>query len=177
MKAKADKVIKKDTPKGKGRPTKYNAQFHPALGEALASAGNTNDQIAEKMGVATSTMKLWMTNYHDFSAAIKRGREKPDELVEQSLFRLATGYRHCVQKPMVVSVGNNAGSEVQIVDFEEAIPPNPTAMIFWLKNRRPDKWRDKQEVEQTGNLNINIKREIIDGEVEELGTIRRNDKE
>lgn len=146
-------AVNKETPP-KGRPTKYNPVYHIIMGESLARNGLTNEQIAEKMEVATSTMTLWMKEYPLFSDAIRKGREEPDDLVEKSLFRLATGYRHCVQKPMVVSVGNNAGSEVQIVDFEEAIAPNPTAMIFWLKNRRPEKWRDKQEIEQVGALEI-----------------------
>ena len=42
----------------------------------------------------------------------------------------------------------------EVVDYEvenallsSALEGNTTAQIFWLKNRRPDKWRDKQKEE------------------------------
>ncbi len=42
----------------------------------------------------------------------------------------------------------------EVVDYEvenallsSALGGNTTAQIFWLKNRRPDKWRDKQKEE------------------------------
>lgn len=133
-----------------GRPTKYNAQFHPLLAESLARNGLTNEQIAEKMGLATSTVSLWMNEHQEFSDALKRGREEPDDKVERSLYKLATGFEYEAEKPMVVSIGNNEGSEVQLVKYRERVLPNTTAQIFWLKNRRPDRWRDKQEIEHSG---------------------------
>lgn len=139
-----------------GRPTKYNPDLHPALGEAYAIAGFTVPQMAEKMGVAASTIKLWMEEHEPFSAAIKKGRALPDEKVERSLFELATGYEYDAEKPLVVAGPQGCGSEVQIAKYREKIPPNATAIIYWLKNRRPDKWRDKQELEHSGSLGVTI---------------------
>ena len=30
--------------------------------------------------------------------------------------------------------------------------PDTTAQIFWLKNRKPQEWRDKQETEISGHI-------------------------
>lgn len=152
-KKKADKPTIPDKHPG-GRPTKYNAQFHPGWGEALASKGLTNPQMADKMGIAESTFIKWMAEHEEFSVAIKRGREDPDNLVEKSLFEMATGYSYNTEKALVVSDGKDIGSHVEKVSVHETIPPNPTSMIFWLKNRRPDKWRDGQT-----NLNLNLNKD------------------
>jgi hypothetical protein len=55
------------------------------------------------------------------------------------------------------------GSEVKTVEYKEHVPPNPTSIIFWLKNRRPDRWRDKHDVETSGEV-----RAIFDKEDEDL---------
>lgn len=47
--------------------------------------------------------------------------------------------------------------------FKNAIEGNVTAQIFWLKNRRPDKWRDKPEGEQTESSGVTIVNNIPKG--------------
>ena len=130
----------------------YEENLHPRWGRSLAKAGFTNEQMAEEFGVATSTFSLWLKDYPAFSDAIKEGRGVSDEKVVQSLYQLAVGYEQEVEKPMSVPMGNGLGSEVQIVKYSEKVQPNPTAIIFWLKNRRPKDWRDKREVEHSGEI-------------------------
>ena len=133
-------------PKGAGgRPTEYNPKYHIGWGKTLAESGKTVDQIADAFGVATSTVSLWLKEHKEFSEAITVGRTFSDSKVERALYELATGYEHDVEKPMVVSQGQGMGSEVEVVKYRERVPPNPTAMIFWLKNRKPKEWRDKQD--------------------------------
>jgi hypothetical protein len=100
-------------------------------------------------------MTNWKKTHPEFMLSIKKGKEGPDDLVEKSLFNLATGYVYEAEKPLVVSQGSGLGSEVEIVKYNERVIPNTTAQIFWLKNRRPEKWRDKQEIEHSGEMNIN----------------------
>lgn len=38
-------------------------------------------------------------------------------------------------------------NEVENALYKSALSGNVTAQIFWLKNRRPDRWREKREVE------------------------------
>lgn len=137
---------------GTGRPTLYDESLHPRWGKSLAKAGFTNEQMAEEFGVATSTFSLWLKDHQVFSDAVKEGRSVSDEKVVQSLYQLAIGYEQEVEKPMSVPMGNNMGSEVKIVKYSEKVQPNPTAIIFWLKNRRPKDWRDKQDVEHSGKI-------------------------
>src|SRR5574344_3130852 len=133
-----------------GRPSKYDAVFHPLLVESLARNGLINPQIAERMGIATSTLSKWMNDYPEFSDALKRGREEPDEKVESSLLKRATGYRYQeVTKEVKVKEGDEPELTVTKVVTKE-LPPDPTSMIFWLKNRRPDRWRDKQDINLSG---------------------------
>jgi len=137
-----------------GRPTKYNPKFHPLLAEALAASGKTVDQIADKIGVHRDTIFDWQNKHPEFSDALKKGKEGPDDKVERSLFERATGYTFDSEKIVTISLGQGMGSEVERVAIEEHCPPDVTAQIFWLKNRRPDRWREKQETELSGALNL-----------------------
>jgi hypothetical protein len=139
-----------------GRPTKYDERFHPKLVYCLAVRGLTDDKIAEELDIAKSTLYEWEATYPEFSDSKRKGKEEPDQAVENSLFKKATGYSYKTQKPLVVLGPAGSGSSVEIVDYTETIPPSDTAMIFWLKNRRPDRWRDKQELEHSGGIGVTI---------------------
>ena len=147
----ADTVDSGEIPSAKhpgGRPTLYKQDIHPALAEAWAAAGRTEDQIAEKLDVSKATITNWKTEHPEFLAALKAGKEGPDDKVEASLFSRATGYSFDSEKIMTVSDGKDCGSHIERVPIVEHCPPDVTAQIFWLKNRRPARWRDR--VEHTG---------------------------
>ena len=133
-----------------GRPSKYKPEYCLAV-EALARLGWTEDRMADKIGVALSTFALWKTNYKEFSDALKAGKEEPDQAVERSLFERATGY---VNKNAVKIFMPANAEEPVYAPYEEHVAPDVTAQIFWLKNRRPDRWRDRQEVEHSGTVQI-----------------------
>lgn len=141
-------------PAKRGQPTKYDEKFHPLLAYNMALRGLTDEQMAKEMDIAESTFHLWKTKHSDFSESLKRGKEEPDSKVEGTLYQKALGFYQSVRKPMVVSLGSGMGSEIQYAEFDEYIPPSDTAIIFTLKNRRPDKWRDKQEIEHSGGLDM-----------------------
>jgi hypothetical protein len=126
-----------------GRPTKYDAAIHPQLAEAWATAGRTDKQIAEKLGIAERTIANWKNEHPEFMQALKNGKAEPDDRVEACLFARATGYNHPAVK---IFMPANARKPVY-APFVEHCPPDVTAQIFWLKNRRSDRWRDKQEVD------------------------------
>ncbi len=133
-----------------GRPSKYKPEYCLTV-EYMARTGMTEVQIAEKLGVAMSTLSLWKTEHPEFSESLKTGKEEPDDTVERSLYERATGYvnKHAVK----IFMPANAEEPVY-APYEEHVAPDVTAQIFWLKNRRPAKWRDKQEVEHSGNVHI-----------------------
>lgn len=100
-----------------GRKGKYEEWLAPdklVLIQGWARDGLTDEQIAHNIGCAVGTLYAWKDKYHEFSEALKKGKEVVDFEVENAL-------------------------------LNRALTGDTTAQIFWLKNRRPDKWRDKQE--------------------------------
>lgn len=113
--------------------------------QGWARDGLTDEQIAHNMGISTSTLYEWKKKYSDLSESLKKGKEVIDRQVENALLKSALGFRY--EEETVT----NKGDVVTVSKYEK---PNTTAQIFWLKNRKPKMWRDKQEVEQTGSVNI-----------------------
>lgn len=117
-----------------GHPSPYDAKMHPKLAFWLAQAGLTMDQMAAELGVHIDTVYEWQKKHKKFSDAIKSGKETPDDEVEASLLRKAKGFTYTEDGK------------------ERTAHPDTVACIFWLKNRRPDKWRDRREHDVTGTI-------------------------
>lgn len=123
-----------------GRPSKYRAEMDNQAAK-LCRLGATDRDIADFFEVSEATLNNWKLKHPTFLESLKRSKEEADALVEQSLFRRATGYTHPAVK---VFMPANADAPVY-APFVEHYPPDATSMIFWLKNRQPDKWRDKRD--------------------------------
>ena len=122
--------------------------------EGWARDGLSLAQIAHNVGVADSTFRRWKEENEALSAAIKRGNAPVDLEVENAMLKSALGHKETVRKAVKVKTekqkvgeGKIVEEHIEYVDEEVYIPPQVVAQIFWLKNRRPDKWKDK--VEQT----------------------------
>lgn len=112
--------------------------------EAWARNGLTDEQIAENMGISCSTLYDWKNKYSDISESLKRGKEVVDVLVENALFKRALGYEY-------KEVTKEDGVTTKVVTKHMA--PDTTAQIFWLKNRRPDLWRDRKNIDMNAKVN------------------------
>lgn len=123
-----------------GRPTKYKPEYCEQA-EKLCKLGATDIEIADFLGVDVRTLYRWKGEYEEFCQSLKAGKEISDERVERSLFARANGYEHEEVDIRVVD------KEIVQTQIRKYYPPDTTAAIFWLKNRRPDMWRDKTEVE------------------------------
>jgi len=121
-----------------GRPSKFRDEFIDQ-GAKLTRMGATDAQLADFFKVTLSTLYLWKVQHEEFSEALKRGKDEIDSQVEQSLFRRAMGYTHDSEK-----IFQSFGAVVR-AKTQEHYPPDTTAMIFWLKNRQPEKWREKPD--------------------------------
>lgn len=121
------------------RPTRYRDEYE---GQAyhLALLGATDADLARAFDVDISTVERWKTRHPAFRGALKKGKDSADGMVAKSLFRRALGYSH---KAVKIVADAKTGAE-HIVEYVERYPPDTVACIFWLKNRRPDLWRDKQ---------------------------------
>lgn len=124
----------------RGRPTAYQAA-HAEQARRLALLGFTDLQMAEFFGVAESTFHLWKQRHKDFSESIRAGKAVADAHVAEGLYKAATG-GHTVTDTKIVSSDDGTVRTTEV----RQVPPSVSAMIFWLKNRQPDKWRDRQEL-------------------------------
>ncbi len=111
--------------------------------EGWARDGLTDEQIAQNMGIAYSTLRSWRDKFSAISAVLKKGKEVVDRQVENALLKRALGYSYN-------EITYEGGIETKRVVKE--VVPDTTAQIFWLKNRKPDKWRDKPGYEDTSEL-------------------------
>jgi hypothetical protein len=128
-----------------GRPSSYKPEYAEQAVK-LCSLGATDAELADFFNVTTVTIWRWQSAHVEFCNALKRGKDAADERVERSLYARATGYTHDA-----VKIFMPAGAKKPVyAKYQEHVPPDVTAQIFWLKNRRRDEWRDKQEHEHTG---------------------------
>lgn len=111
--------------------------------EGWARDGLTDEQIAGNMGIGYSTLQTWKSKYQDIRDTLKKGKEVVDLQVENALLKRALGYHYD-------EITMENGIETKRVTKE--VISDTTAQIFWLKNRRPDKWRDKQDLQVSGAL-------------------------
>ena len=122
--------------------------------ESYAREGLNDEQIAAKVGISPKTLYEWENRFSEIRKAIKKGKAPVDIAVENALYKLATGLTKKVKKPM--KLRQKGGNEiVEYVDEEIYIPPQVSAQIFWLKNRRPERWKDKPEDAGSGDT-VNI---------------------
>ena len=119
-----------------------------------AANGNTIEEIAHNMGVHPSTLHKWMDAHGEIREAIKEGRGLAVEVVENALFRKATG--QCVVRETVEEFrgelrdGKPCNGTVVRRTVERPVPPDTAAMIFYLKNRVPDRYSDRRTVDVEG---------------------------
>ena len=123
-----------------GRPSSYSDDYAKQA-EKLASLGATDIEVADFFEVDVRTIYRWKHDHDEFCQALNVGKTKADERVINSLYQKAIGYEQ-----EAVKIFMPAGAEAPVyAPFREKIAPDTTAAIFWLKNRQPDQWRDKQE--------------------------------
>jgi len=135
--------------KKRGRKTLFRSIMIKE-GEKLAGLGHTMQEIASFWGVSKRSLERWSLKYPEFCRAIKDGRIRADVRVEMSLYKRAMGYTYTEThyKETVVIEGPKAGQRIRYVDKEvvKMMPPDTTAQIFFLKNRRPTMWRDMRDL-------------------------------
>lgn len=136
----AAKKEKKEGKRKRGRPTDYKEEYNDlAFKYCLLRAKDT--ELASFFDVDERTINRWKNDYPNFCQALKEGREIADAYIGESLYERAKGYSHPETKVFI-----SDGKPVTVTVTKHH-PPDPTSMIFWLKNRQKEKWRDKREVE------------------------------
>jgi transposase-like protein len=143
------------------RPSLYETEWKEKLVviQGWARDGLTNEQISHNMGISATTLYDWQNKYPEFSEALKKGKEVVDREVENALLDNAKGYYYTEEQAIKVKSSwyvdgkKHEKEEVNVVEVRRFKPSDTTAQIFWLKNRKPSEWRDKQDVDIQGNIN------------------------
>ena len=112
--------------------------------QGWARDGLTDKQISHNMGVAWSTLKIWKTRFPALTDALRKGKEVVDREVENALYKRALGYWVTETKTTTLPDG-----AVKVEEIRKLVAPVTTAQIFWLKNRKPDQWREKNDLTLT----------------------------
>ena len=123
-----------------------------------ARDGLVNEQIAQNIGIHPSTLYDWQNKYPEIAEALKQGKEVIDRQVESALLKRALGYEYEEVKMIATESGGK-----RVEKTRKQVLPDVGAQIFWLKNRKPKEWRDRQEVEHSGDLGVVIVDDIPKG--------------
>ena len=119
---------------------KYDEQITPQLIRWMARSGLTNEQIAFQLHISALTLSRWGKKYISVANSLREGRDYIDSLVEDSLLKRARGFEYTV-----VEEKEGTGGYTKVIHKYQS--PDTTAIIFWLKNRRPDSWRDVRQLD------------------------------
>ncbi|MBL7685225.1 MAG: helix-turn-helix domain-containing protein [Deltaproteobacteria bacterium] len=139
------KIQKEKLKKGRGRPSKYDT-IDMVLLQKLSAAGLTDKQMSEVFEISEDTFNEYKKR-PEFSETLKEGKSIADEKVERALFERALGFTHKETKFFA-----HEGIVIDSREVDKVYPPDVTACIFWLKNRNPKEWRDKQEMIHSGEV-------------------------
>lgn len=124
--------------------------------QGWARDGLTEEQIAENMGIVRTTLYTWKNRYPELDKALKKGKEVIDRHVENALLKRALGYSYEeVTYERVYDADTDSHVRVETKRVTKEVHPDVTAQIFWLKNRKPEEWRDRRETAISGNMSIN----------------------
>ena len=127
--------------------------MHPRRATELIEQGLTDTELAEAFGISPDTIYAWQKQHPEFLQAIKKAKEKPDREVEAALFKRAVGYEVTEMQGVLV-VGHDGRQTIRVQKvIRKHIPGDTTCIIFWLKNRMPDRWRDVQRVAHSFDSN------------------------
>jgi hypothetical protein len=121
--------------RGGGRKTVYSPRL-AVVARKCCERGMTDIEVADILGIGLATLYRWKLEYPAFSRVFKLGKAEADDRVERSLYSRATGYDYVAEKPVMTRHGQKT------IQYRAHIPPDTTAAVWYLKNRRPDRWRD-----------------------------------
>lgn len=135
----------------RGRRTKYDIDLHPKQAFKYSLLGLTDTQISGAMDISEATLNNWKKKYSEFLESIKKGKIEADANVVSTLYKRALGHtqknKTAIKVRKIDPKTEKMYDTVEIVEEEVYFPPDIVATLFWLKNRQPEHWRDKKEIE------------------------------
>ena len=146
--ARSKKSVSKMPVPGPGRDSLYRPEFNDQA-RKLCLLGYTDAELGKFFGVTEATINNWKSQFPAFFASIMEGKDAADGNVADSLYRRATGENIIVEKAFKRDDGT-----YETFKLSQFIPGDVQAQRLWLLNRRKGNWRDKQEIEHSGSIDI-----------------------
>jgi hypothetical protein len=143
-----------------GRPTKYKEEYNQQAFK-LCLLRATDKDLADFFEVNVDTIHEWKKQHPEFSDSINEGKEQADMEIVNKLFHRANGMTVRTQKAIKVKV-NQHEEKVEIVEVDEAHPPDFQAIKFWLTNRKAEGWKDKQVVDNNHGFSDESVKSFLD---------------
>lgn len=125
-----------------GQPTKYQGEKTCHIAFEACKLGATSAELAKMLEVHIDTIYEWRSIYPEFSEALKKAKDEADNLIEKSLYNRAKGFKQIEQRT----------TKDGVVELEVSYAPDPTSMIFWLKNRKRKEWCDRTIQQLEGDV-------------------------
>lgn len=142
----------------RGSHGKYGAWIAPEgllKIQGWARDGLSDKQIAHNIGITQTTLYEWQKRFPELSEALKKGKEVVDREVENAMLKRALGYEYDEVTQEPVTDKDTGVTEMRVTKrVTKQIVPDVTAQIFWLKNRKPEEFRDKRDVELSGSVDL-----------------------
>lgn len=131
------------------------------LVECWARDGLTDEQIANNLGIATSTFYDYKKKYSEFSESLKKGKEVVDYEVENALLKRALGYEY-EEKTFETEYNREKEEYIERLTkrVTKQVMPDTTAQIYWLNNRKPKQWKNKRN-DETNNDEISKVEQLL----------------
>lgn len=150
-----------------GRPSKYSTHVEPRLAEITdwVRNGASDREVAQRLGISADSLIVYKKQFPEFSECLKNTRAYVDGQVENSLLKRALGYTYEETTKELDATGKKI-----IKTVTKHVSPDTTAMIFWLKNRRPKEWRDVKNID----ANVTCENPLEGLTEEELRTLANN---
>lgn len=146
--------------------TKYDPKITPTIILWMSRSGLSNEEMAKELTVSRKTLDTWKKKHLAVEQALRAGKNWFDASAEQKLFQTVMGYKttevsvnykYCYDRKTKEPIIDPLTGKTKKIPMGEShttkeIPPNITSLIFWLKNRQPDKWNDVQKLDLKGKL-------------------------
>ena len=146
----ADQALNK---RARGRPSSFKPEYTEQV-EKLCKLGTTDRDLCLLFNISPQTIDNWKKTHPEFFLALMRGKQEADLNVAEAMYRNATGYDYYEEQAVKLRETSYVGGKVsnvreyvEIVMVKRHQPADTTAQIFWLKNRRPDLWRDVKRID------------------------------
>jgi hypothetical protein len=155
--------------RGGGCKTLYSPRM-AVVARKCCERGMTDIEVAEMLGIGLATLYRWKLDHPAFARVFKLGKAEADDRVERSLYSRAIGYDYIAEKATMTRHGQKT------MRYRQHIPPDTAAAVWYLKNRRPDRWRDSFRHEYTASPYDGIEdpaelRDLLTKQAQALGLI------